>query len=235
MSCYCYALIAFHPLLAQIHLLPSFVQRMYFNKDTGRRNSFVILPVLSSAPETGVEVGGAGLLSFYTDTLHHNTNISNIFGYATITTKGQNRLSLSTTYWAPQNDYHYSASMNYVNFPFNFYGIGNNTRVANVDHVDKKRYKMNFGAEHSLGSHIYAGFVAGGFNYAFRDDNTAGIFYTDPQVENQDGGSGIFIGPSLSYDSRNNNTYTTKGLFITSYLNIMHGIFGNNSYTGALF
>jgi hypothetical protein len=37
------------------------IRRMYFDKDTTRKSSFVILPVLSSAPETGLEVGGAGL------------------------------------------------------------------------------------------------------------------------------------------------------------------------------
>jgi len=229
-----FSIICAQSAFAQVHLLPKFIQRMYFNKDTSRRNSFVLLPVLSSAPETGIEAGGAGLLSFYSDTLDHNTRISNLFGYATLTTKGQNRLNLSTTYWAPQNTSHYSASIGFINFPFDFYGIGNNTRAADVDHVGEKRYKLNFGAEQSLGSNIYAGFVAGGFNYAYRDANTTGIFYTDPQIQNRNGGSGVFIGPSLNYDSRNNNTYTTKGILITSYFNLMHGILGNNNYTGGL-
>src|SRR5476651_2576533 len=95
-------LVSFQSLYAQMQYLPKFVKRMYFNKDTSRRNSFVVLPILSSAPETGIEVGGAGLLSFYTDTIHRNTRVSNVFGYATLTTKGQNRLSLSTSYWLPQ-------------------------------------------------------------------------------------------------------------------------------------
>ena len=46
-------------------------------------------------------------------------------------------------------------------------------------------------------------------------------------------GSGLLAGPSLIFDSRNNNTYTTKGAIITSYLNLMQGILGNNNYHGA--
>ena len=53
------------PVLAQKNLLPKFVRKMFFEKDTSKKSSFVFLPVLSSAPETGIEVGGAGLFSFY--------------------------------------------------------------------------------------------------------------------------------------------------------------------------
>jgi hypothetical protein len=92
-------------------IIPKFIRKMYFERDSSKHSSFVVLPVLSSAPETGIEVGGAGLFSFYTDTVHHETRVSNIYAYATITTKGQNRLNLSTSYWTPQNNVHYTASI----------------------------------------------------------------------------------------------------------------------------
>lgn len=222
-------------ILAQKSLIPKFVQKMYFNKDTSRRKSFVVLPVLSSAPETGIEAGGAGLLSFYTDTADKSTKISEMFVYGTITTKGQNRLSLKLSYWAPQNTIHYRTSVGFINFPFNFYGLGNNTHLADVDHVGEKRYKFTFGAEKSVGGNIYAGFVLGGYNFAYSDNNPTGIFNSDPYIQNKSGGSSLYIGPSLNYDSRNNNTYTTKGIVITSNFNLTKGVLGNNSYTGGFF
>src|ERR1700749_1132436 len=112
---------ALQPVSAQKNLLPKFVRKMFFEKDTSKKSSFVFLPVLSSAPETGIEVGGAGLFSFYTDTIGHITRVSNVFAYATITTKGQNRLSISTSYWVPKNDIHYTAAVGYINFPADFY------------------------------------------------------------------------------------------------------------------
>jgi hypothetical protein len=226
----------FQLVYAQKKILPKFVQKMYFDKDSTKKSSFVFLPVLSSAPETGIEAGGAGLFSFYTDTVaRHDTRVSNIFAYATITTKGQNRFSLSSTYWEPQNTYHYSAAISYINFPSDFYGIGNNTRKADADLVDEKRFKLNLAAEKLLTKNLYAGLVLGGFNYTYKDTNFFGIFQTNPQVEDRSGGASVFAGPSLIFDSRNNNTYTTKGLVITSYYNLMHGIFGNNGYIGGLF
>jgi len=207
---------------------------MYFDKDTTKKSSFVILPVLSSAPETGLEAGGAGLYSFYTDTVSPNTRVSNVFGYATITTKGQNRLSLSTSYWTPQNKYHITAGISYINFPFDFYGIGNNTLKANADRIGQKRVKVNFGAEKKVADNFYVGLVAGGYHFNFSDGQPNSIFYTDPRVRFQRGGSTVYIGPSLIFDSRNNNTYTTKGALITSSFEITKGLFGMN-YNGGFF
>ncbi len=225
---------SFQPVLAQ-SLVPKFVRKMFFEKDTSKKSSFVLLPVLSSAPETGLEVGGAGLLSFYTDTVDHATKVSNIFGYVSITTKGQNRFSLSSTYWVPQNKVHYTAAISYINFPSDFYGIGNNTRIADADLVYEKRFKLSFNGEKLFGKYIYIGYVAGGFNYNERDNNSTGIFNTSTAVQNRNGGSSLYVGPSFTYDSRNNNTYTTSGMIISSYYNMMQGILGNNNYTGGFF
>jgi hypothetical protein len=208
---------------------------MYFEKDTSRHSSFVILPVLSSAPETGVEAGAAGLYSFYTDTLHRETRVSNIFAYATITTKGQNRLNLSTAYWTPQNKYHYTAAIGRINFPMNFYGVGNNTAKANEDYIQQKRYRINLSALKNLGNNLYLGLVGGAYKYDFNSDDPTGTFNTNPQVQDRSGGSFVYIGPSFSFDNRNNNTYTTSGIMINAYYNLMQGVFSNNSYQGGLF
>src|SRR5476651_1108666 len=152
------------PLLAQKPKLPKFIRRMLTEKDSSKQSSFFLLPVLSSAPETGVELGGSVLISFYTDTLHSDTRVSNIFGYATATTKGQSRFSLSTSNWAPHNNWHYIASVAYINFPFDFYGIGPNVYDVNKDHLGQKRTKFSFEADKKVGKYIYAGLVTGGFD-----------------------------------------------------------------------
>ena len=224
-----------HSGFSQSNFLPKFIRKMYFDKDTTRKNSFVILPVLSTAPETGVEAGGAGLLSFYTDSLNRNTRVSNVFAYATITTKGQSRFSLSTNYWLPNNNYHYIAALSYINFPFDFYGVGNNTLKSNADRLGLKRFKLAMNGEKKIGDYFYAGLVAGGFDYRFTSKNKTGIFETDPGIEGRDGGTTLYLGPTFIFDNRNNNTYTTKGAVITSYFDLMKGIGSNSKYSGGLF
>ncbi|MDO3626905.1 BamA/TamA family outer membrane protein [Mucilaginibacter sp. BT774] len=217
---------------AQIKWLPRFINKMYFDKDSTRHSSFVVLPVLSSAPETGLEIGGAGLYSFYSDTLKKSiTKVSNVYGYASVTTKGQSRFSLSTTYFSPQNQWHVYSAVSYIHFPFNFYGIGNSTRKADGELVDEKRFRFNIDAEKLVTKNLYVGAVAGGFNYKYTNaDPTSSLFETDPQVQDRSGGANVFFGPSLIFDTRDNNTYTSKGAIITAYYNLMHGILSNNNY-----
>lgn len=221
---------------AQMNFLPKFIRKMYFNKDSTRRPGFVLLPALASAPETGLEVGGAALVSFYTDTSDHFTNVSSLFGYATITAKAQVKLSLNANYWTPHNKIHYLANISFYNFPFDFYGIGNNTRLDNVDLVYEKRYKGNLESDFNLGKGLYIGYVLGGFKYYYRfDKNRDGVLNTDPAVEDKRGGAAGYAGPTFTYDTRNNNTYTTKGIIINAYYNLMHGAFINNNYAGGFF
>ena len=87
---------------AQVDFVKRFIKHMYFDKDSTKKSNFVLIPALASAPETGLEFGGASLFSFYTDTVRHSiTRVSNLYGYASITTKGQEKVSLNGSYSPP--------------------------------------------------------------------------------------------------------------------------------------
>ncbi|WP_295767810.1 polymerase [uncultured Mucilaginibacter sp.] len=214
-------------------IAPKFVRKMLFEKDSSRSASFFLLPVISSAPETGLELGASTLYSFYTDT-SKVTRVSNIFAYGTFTTEGQQRVSLSSSYWTAQNRYHYTGLISYVNFPFNFYGIGNNTEKSSEQRISEKRLRINFSGEKRLGN-WYLGYVAGGYNFTYRIDNTGKPFEAQLTPYDRNGGAGIFAGPNITFDNRNNNTYTTKGMVVNAYLNVMHGLFADNNYKGSFF
>ncbi len=216
-------------------IIPKFIRKMYFETDTSKRPSFVLIPVLSTAPETGIEVGGGALYSFYTDTLQPGTRVSNYYAYATITTKGQNRLQISTNRWSPQNKYHYSAALNFVNFPNNFYGIGNNTRKADADLLDEKRFRFDVTAEQQVKRNLYIGLLAGAYYYRYSNKTPGGIYDTGTNIEDKDGGPIIFLGPTFTYDSRDNVTYTTKGIRLAAQLRAIKGVVSNNGYNGGLF
>ncbi|GAB3930033.1 BamA/TamA family outer membrane protein [Mucilaginibacter myungsuensis] len=229
------ALLISPALFAQMKFLPKFVRKMLFEQDSGKHSSFFLLPVFGSAPETGLELGGSALYSFYTDSVPSDTRVSNIFGYGTVTAKGQSRVSLSTSYWTPHNTWHFIGSASYIDFPFDFYGIGPDTYKANKDPLEQRRFRMTVQADKRVGKNFYIGLMAGGFDYKYANKKPGGIFDTSPEVQDRSGGAGLLIGPSIDFDSRNNNTYTTKGLFINSYLHFYQGIFGNNSYRGGFY
>lgn len=223
---------------AQTDFLKRFIQKMYFDKDSTKKPNFVLVPALASSPETGIEFGGASLFSFYTDTAKHSiTRVSSLYGYASITTKGQEKVSLNATYWTPGNKWYYTSNISFYNYPFDFYGIGNNTLKANEEIIEEKRTRLGGTAERLILKNVYAGLSAGIMKYYYYSgtykENLE--FKTDPAIENHNGGSLIYSGGILVFDSRNSNTYTTKGTYINTYCNLLQGIFGNNSYTGGFF
>jgi hypothetical protein len=223
---------------AQTDFLKNFIKKMYFDKDSTKKPNFVLVPALASSPETGIEFGGAALLSFYTDTAKHSiTRVSSLYGYASVTTKGQERISLNAIYWTPQNKWHYTANVSFYNYPFDFYGIGNNTLKANVENIEEKRTRLAITADRLILKNVYAGFSVGAAKYYYYSGTYSENveFKTDPAIQDHNGGSVIYGGGILVFDSRNNNTYTTKGTYINMYCNLLQGIFGNNSYTGGLF
>ena len=215
--------------------LPKFMRKILFESDSSRSSSFIPLPVFNSAPETGLEFGGSALYSFYTDTVNRDTRVSKAFAFGTVTSKGQNRFGLSTSHWYSKNLYHYSASVGFINFPSDFYGIGNATLKSDAERITEKRFKLNIGAEKLLTKGVYVGFVVGALTYRSSSASTNGIFETSPLVQNRGGGDNLFIGPSFIFDSRDNNTYTNTGVQVVSNYSFYKGILDNNGYSGGLF
>lgn len=233
--CLAFLIITTSAASAQSKIMPKFLRRILFEKDSSKRSSIAPLPVLSSAPETGVEVGLSVLYSFYTDTVDRHTRVSNIFAYGTVTTKGQSRISLSTDYWLPKNAFHLIAGISYINFPTNFYGIGSDTRSKDAELIGQKRLRLNLSGEKRFGRYFYLGFLSGAYNFDFKGAGTPGIFDTDPNIQYRNGGPSIFLGPTLTFDTRNNNTYTTKGLLVAAKYSVYQGLYSDNNYTGGLF
>ena len=225
----------YHPLFAQESFAKKFFRKMYLDKDSTKKSNFVVVPALASSPETGFEFGGASLFSFYTDTVRHSiTRVSNLYGYASITTKGQEKVSLNASYWEPQNTWHYTANISFYNFPIDFYGIGNNTKKANEELVDEKRTRIVITAQKLISQYFYAGLNVGGFKYYYYSGtpNQNLGFKNNSNIQDESGGSNLTAGPVLTFDNRNNNTYTTKGFMLNANLNGIQGIYSNSSYTG---
>jgi len=203
--------------------------------DTGRSSSFLPLPVLAYSQETGIEIGALSLYSFYTDRKDTLTRTSRIIGGATFTAKKQTNFILKSDIWSPQNKYHYTGEIRYKNFPFNFYGIGNSTLESNKDPIIQKLFKLNGGIEKRFGNNRYTGLNIGYESYQFSDKTTDGIFSSDPSIFDKDGGKLLYIGFTQIIDSRNSNTYTTKGTFARMNYSYAPDIFGGNNFGGGLF
>ncbi|WP_299288488.1 hypothetical protein [uncultured Mucilaginibacter sp.] len=186
---------------------PRFIRKIFLEKDSSKRSSLLPLPLVAYAQETGLELGFAALYSFYTDTSHKNTKVSNLYLPVSYTFKNQSRISLKTDYWLPANSYHLTADIGYSNFPFNFYGIGNDTRSINKTLLTQKRFHAIAGAEKAVFTHLFLGLNSDYEDYSFKDQ------LINTNLPGKQGGGSLFYGPSLIFDNRNTNTYTLKGFY----------------------
>jgi outer membrane protein assembly factor BamA len=223
------ALIA-QPLLAQKKL----IQKLLSNeKDTTRKASFMPIPVLGYAQETGFEFGLGALYSFYMDRKDTANRSSNFSGTASYSTKKTYNLTLKGDAWTKGNRYHFIGEVRFKKNPFNFYGIGNNTQQINEDRLVQQQIKLLFDAEKSFVKHAYTGISLGFENYNFTDKVAGGIYTASPIIYDREGGSVLFLGASQSYDTRNSNNYPTKGFFGRVTYQYAPDVFGGNNFTGS--
>jgi len=212
------------------------IKKLFSNDvDTSRSSSFLALPLLGYAQETGLEFGAVSLYSFYTDRRDTMTRASRLTGVATFTTKSQSNFQLKSDIWSPGNKYHYTSELRYKNFPFNFYGTGSGTLKANEDRITQQLFRINAGAEKRLGKITYTGLNVNYDNYRFTDKIAGGVFTTDPSVRDRDGGQVIFFGISQIVDNRNSNTYTTSGSYLKLNYSYAPDFFGGNNFDGGMF
>ena len=81
---------------------------------------------------------------------------------------------------------------------------------------------------------MYTGFSIGFENYHFTDKEVGGIFTNDQSILHKIGGSVVYAGISQTFDTRNSNNYTTKGLMAKVSLQYAPDFWGGENFTGTL-
>ena len=201
-------------------------------KDTLRKASFLPLPSFGYAQETGFQFGIGAIVGFYTDradTTNRPSSLTLNLNYSTL--KAYNMSSMIDI-WGKGNKLHYIGELRFKRMPFNFYGIGNSTEEANEDKLIQQQIKVLLQAEKQLLPKAYTGVSIGFENYKYRDLVADGIFSRDAYYNNRTG-SVFYVGVSQSYDSRNNNNYTTKGFFIRGTYQYAPPVFSAENFTGS--
>ena len=223
------------PLMAQDN--PNFIEKFIkkfvsSEKDSTRSDSFVVLPAVGYAQETGLEYGLAGTYNFYVDKNNLESRTSNLTLIGTLTTKKQKNIKLTSDIWTKNNDYHIIGELRFRDWPFNFYGIGNDTWKENEDYLDQKLYRIKVEAERKVIPKLYAGINLNYENFKFNDIVTDGIFQGN-DVLGKDGGQYMALGASVLYDTRNNTTYTTKGFYGRVKYAYAPNFFGKDNFVGS--
>lgn len=201
-------------------------------KDSTRSAGFIVVPALGYAQETGLEFGLAGVYNFYLDKADTTIRTSNITFIGTFTTERQTNLKLESDIWTTGNQYHYTSELRFRNFPFNFYGIGNQTHAQDEDVLLMQLIRLRFEGERRLAPNYYGGINIAYERFAFSDRESGGIFQLTPPY-GQMGGGHFLLGISQLYDTRDINTYTTRGYYARAKYAYSPGFGGGGRFKGS--
>lgn len=202
-------------------------------KDSTRSAGFMVLPALGYAQETGLEFGLGSVYNFYVNKADTNIRTSNITFIGTFTTQRQTNLKLESDIWSTGNLHHYYTELRYRDFPYNFYGNGNRTFEADKNVVAMQLVRLRGEAERRLATNYYAGLTFVFEHLKYADREAGGIFDTLPLV-GREGGYHTIFGISQFYDTRNINTYTTRGYFAKIKYGYSPGFGGGNNFKGSM-
>lgn len=201
-------------------------------KDSTRGASLIVLPALGYAQETGVEYGIGGTYNFYLDKADLHNRTSNITLLGTLTTKKQKNIKLLTDLWTKGNTYHIISELRYRDWPFNFYGIGSDTWLADEDFLEHQLVRAKVEIERRVASKWYVGLNADFEYFKFEDRERGGVF-EQPDILGKTGGRYLLLGISSLYDTRNNTTYTTNGFYARIKYAYAPRFWGDDDFVGS--
>ena len=216
------------------NLIKKVIKKVFSStSDSTRGPSFMVLPAVAYAQETGLEIGIASTYNFYMDRTDLQSKTSNVMLIATVTTEKQKKVNLTSDLWTKGNEYHILTDIRLRDWPFNFYGIGNDTWKADEDYLEQTLYRFKVDVEKRLAPKFYVGVNANYDNFKFRDVETGGIFES-PEIYGKSGGQFLALGVSALYDTRDVTTFTTKGFYGRVKYAYAPNFFGKENYQGSM-
>ncbi|MCS6820823.1 MAG: hypothetical protein NZ551_03045 [Microscillaceae bacterium] len=193
-----------------------------------KKGGFVVLPVLSTSPETSLSFGAIGMYLFkfnYKDTL---TRTSNVQAYFIYTLRNQLLTSPSYTLFFNQEKYILRGNIAYFQFPEYFYGIGNSPLdKANRIGIDYELFRIENRFLRKVKGNFFAG-IQHRYLEIYNVKYPAGSLIDQINPVGKNGSSASGLGVVLLYDDRDNVVNTFKGTFV-ELSTLSHGGIGGNS------
>jgi len=177
---------------------------------TGVKNT--ILPFLFYLPETGLAFGVTGITTFRLKGESTESRPSQIIYSAAYTLKNQVLFYIPYEIYKKENKIRYKGELGFYKYFYNFYGIGNNSLIADLENYDVTFPRIDFNYSRSDIEHLFFG---GGFKYDYFNItkiDSSGILRTT-QPTGFEGGQKLNLLLNIFYDNRDRVLSTSKGIY----------------------
>ncbi len=180
---------------------------------------WALVPIVMSTAETGLQVGGL-VMRFLNpgDTV----NKSSTLGFAArVSQKMQVQVNLFPEWYWAENRYHATAELNYIRWPAEFYGLGND---SNIPKEDADPYlAQGLSGKAMLERAIWPGISMGPhleFNAEDIENRSQGRLLNEG-ITGEEGGLIVGAGAVFTYDGRDEIYWTRRGSYLRAQ-NLWH-------------
>lgn len=206
-----------------------------------KRRGFIPIPVLYYTPDTRLGFGAAvlgymQLQSKYDTTAY--TRLSTARLLVDYTLNKQTDQQLEWSIYTREENYLLRGELRHRKYVDRFYGIGNQTVAENDEKYEYELVNARLGALKKAGRHTFAGLdfqFTNYYNLELFDGETSGtsILLTE-QVPGYRGGFNAGVGAVFQYDSRDNVSFASSGIFLETsayrFGSILGGDFDYSNY-----
>jgi hypothetical protein len=190
-----------------------------------KKSGNVIVPVLLYTPETHFGVGGL-FIHLFRLKREADARLSSIAVVGMITTRRQAVLEVHPDiYWA-SDDLHVFGKVEYQKYPDSFWGIGNSADDATEERYERTRLRYRPVVQLRIAGHAYAGLFGDAMWFRGEYLDPDGIFANET-IPGEDGGITVGLGPTVTFDSRDNTVATVSGWLVNATFTEFSPTFGS--------
>jgi outer membrane protein assembly factor BamA len=186
--------------------------------DSSKNIKYLGLPVFFKTPELGYAGGLSGTASFrttfYNDTLTRPSLIQ-VLGF--FTSRQVNAQAISAYIFFPKENNILLFQTSHQYFPDKFWGLGANTQPNDLSNYLFEIFNINPHFKHKVAKYIYVGLLAD-YQHIFKINYQPGSSFDSSIFVGKKPYEVSALGMSLTYDTRSNNFWPLKGIFISSQI-----------------
>lgn len=197
-----------------------------------KTKSFLIYPVGFYTPETGIGLGFASAINFYTKNENKASTYSSIQLGAAYTERNQLGIYLPFDIYLNKRRTQISGEIGYYDYVFYYFGTEKNGQVEK-EHFSSRTPRLRFQFTRKLKDHLFFGFKAwyDDFRiYSYSENSSLKASKGNDKV----GGIGIGPGVFVLFDTRDHIAAPSKGLYAEAsyhhYTNVFERSFGFDRY-----
>lgn len=196
---------------------------------TPPKRNWQIFPVIAASPETSWIFGVAAIFTFTgKDTTDRYQRVSTYSPYFVYTLRNQFLIDNQFEYFS-NNGWNLSGRLKFAYFPDKFFGIGSYSD-ASYEQYDNKQFRFKASGRRKVGNKWFLG-AALDANYDLPSEFQTGRVLDTTFVNGEDGGLLWGVGPSVTYDSRDNSIFPTKGALVRWEATFYPDGLGNDYHT----